>query len=103
MRRNPDKERAYPTWNLAKQLHGEGKLTPVRALFAAPSKPVEELCDLRNDPHEVANLAAAEQRQRLESMRGLLDGWLAEASDEGVRREDPVATYEGYLGAGGEK
>ncbi|MFN7938090.1 MAG: sulfatase [Bryobacteraceae bacterium] len=99
MQPNPYKEREYPTWNLVKQLHAEGKLNAVQSLFAAPSKPVEELYDLQNDPHEVANLAAAgEHASRLKAMRAELDGWLAEVGDYGVRMEDPVAIYESYFG-----
>ena len=99
MQPNPYKEREYPTWNLVKQLHAEGKLNAVQSLFAAPSKPVEELYDLASDPHEVVNLAsAAEHASRLKAMRAELDAWLAEVGDYGVRMEDPVAIYESYFG-----
>lgn len=35
----------------------KGELTPEQERFFAPSKPEVELFDLRNDPHEVTNLA----------------------------------------------
>src|SRR5688572_18962546 len=58
MQPNPYKEREYPAWNLVKQLKAAGKLNAVQSLFAAGSKPVEELYDLESDPHEVKNLAS---------------------------------------------
>lgn len=97
MQANPYKEREYPTWNLVKQLHREAKLTPEQALFAAESKPVEELYDLQDDPHEVRNLAVeAAQRDRLLTMRRRLDAWMAETKDRGGEMEDPVPIYEDY-------
>jgi len=39
---NAYKERSYPMLNLMKELHAQGKLTPVQALFMAPRKPDED-------------------------------------------------------------
>jgi len=99
MQANPYKEKQYPTWNLVKQLKAEGKLTPEQALFAADHKPVEELYDLENDPHEVRNLAAdAAHNERLRAMRKLLDECIEQTGDQGRIMEDPVPIYENYFG-----
>ncbi len=104
MQRNPYKERDYPTWNLVKKLKAEGKLNAVQALFAADAKPVEELYDLQNDPHEIRNLAEEPaQKQRLVTMRRRLDEWVAKTGDQGAVMEDPVAIYEDYFGTKGKK
>lgn len=39
-----------------RRLHAEGKLTEEQALFMASEKPVEELYDIVQDPHELKNL-----------------------------------------------
>ncbi len=94
MQANPYKEKEYPTWNLVKQLHRQGKLNAVQSLFVADSKPVEELYDLQADPHEVNNLAKApQQAERLKRMRGMVDNWVAETGDKGYIMEDPVEIY----------
>jgi arylsulfatase A-like enzyme len=54
---NKYKETSYPVWNLLKELHKEGKLTPAQERLCAPTMPAEELYDLERDPHEIDNLA----------------------------------------------
>jgi arylsulfatase A-like enzyme len=101
MQHNPYKERSYPTWNLVKQLHQEGKLSPEADLFAAAMKPFEELYDLTTDPFELKNLASGPTysacRATLKELRGLLDDWL-KATDRGTTYEDPVDIFHGYWG-----
>jgi len=81
---NRYKERSYPMLPLMKQLHSEGKLTPVQALFMAPRKPDEELYDVRNDPYEIRNLAdSAKHQKTLKKMRAILDKWIKDTSDKG--------------------
>jgi arylsulfatase A-like enzyme len=81
---NAYKEKSYPVWNLLKELHAEGKLTPVQEVLCAPTMPAEELYDLENDPHEIVNLAAtpefAETNKRL---RKVLDDWINTTNDQG--------------------
>src|SRR5262249_11469847 len=60
---NAYKERSYPVWNLLKELHVQGKLTPAQAFLTAPTMPAEELYDLDNDPHEINNLATSSQSE----------------------------------------
>lgn len=55
------------------------------AVFFAPEKPVEELYDTANDPHEVNNLAgSAEHGRTLVRMRAAHQEWMRETSDLGV-------------------
>ena len=99
MQENPYKEKEYPTWNLVKELHREGKLNAVQSLFAADRKPVEELYDLKADAHEVRNLAVDKAHaDRLLSMRKLLDNWLADVGDKGDVMENPIDIYQSYYG-----
>jgi arylsulfatase A-like enzyme len=81
---NAYKERSYPMLNLMKELHAEGKLTPVQALFMAPRKPDEELYDIQKDPYEIHNLAnSPKYQQTLEKMRRILEKWIEDTSDMG--------------------
>jgi hypothetical protein len=78
--------------NLMKELHAQGKLTPVQALFMAPRKPDEELYDIKNDPYEINNLSASpEQQQSLKKMRAILERWIEETGDMGQFPEKPSA------------
>ena len=83
---NAYKERAYPVWNLLKELHAEGKLTPAQAFLCQPRMPEEELYDLTSDPFEIHNLAASavpEHRAALGKLRATLDQWIEETHDMG--------------------
>lgn len=85
---NAYKERQYPVLNLMKQLHAEGKLTPDQARFMAPTRPDEELYDLKADPHELRNLAALPaHRSTLNDLRRRLDRWINETRDQGATPE----------------
>ncbi|WP_020533098.1 sulfatase family protein [Flexithrix dorotheae] len=46
-----------PAVHAMRKLKFEGKLNADEAYFFSPTKPVEELYDLENDPHELKNLA----------------------------------------------
>ena len=84
---NAYKERAYPGWNLMKELHAQGKLTPEQAFLCQPHMPEEELYDLENDPHEILNLATSknpEHQDVLRRMRELLDAWISDTQDQGA-------------------
>ena len=100
MQHNAYKENGYPTWNLVKELTKAGTITPLEAaLFAAPTKPIEELYDLAADPHEVKNLASVRAHAAtLKQLRGLVDGFVRDY-DRGTAYEDPVEIYRGYNGA----
>lgn len=80
----------YETIWVMKKLHAEGKLTPAQARLLEPRRPVEELYDLKSDPHEVHNLAESPQHQEiLKQMRLALDRWMLEIDDRGRFPEDP--------------
>lgn len=92
MQPNNYKEKQYPMWNLLKELHAQGKLSPAQALFVAPTKPAEELYDLEKDPYELHNLAALPaQQQRLRDMRAILEKWIKDTDDKGQYAEAPEA------------
>ena len=81
---NRYKERSYPMLSLMKELHSQGKLTPVQALFMAPQKPTEELYDIRNDPYEIRNLVDSQEHLKtLKNMRKILDKWIKDTGDKG--------------------
>jgi len=96
---NAYKERQYPVWNLLKQLHAEGKLTPAQESLCQPTLPPEELYDLEADPDEIHNLASSdrpETRAALERLRRVLDRWIDETNDQGRTFESPaVAAAQG--------
>jgi N-sulfoglucosamine sulfohydrolase len=83
---NEYKERSYPVWNLLKQLDAQGKLTPMQKVLTAPTMPAEELYDLDNDPHEIANLATSDKPEHqvvLKRLREALERWIEETDDQG--------------------
>lgn len=72
------------TTNVWFQKYKDGDLNEAQSLFWKPH-PHEELFDLRNDPHEINNLAgSAEHREELIRLRKLLDAKMAEIDDLGV-------------------
>ena len=99
---NEYKERSYPVWNLLKQLHADGQLTPVQEILCAPTMPAEELYDLLADPHEVRNLANSPQHQAtLIRLRSALEDWIAATHDQGATLEPPeLATRKGVMKPG---
>ncbi|HWI58446.1 MAG TPA: sulfatase [Bacillota bacterium] len=87
---NAYKEKQYPVWNLLKELHAQGKLTPAQAFLCQPTMPSEELYDLEADPYEIHNLAASiqpEHQVALKRLRGVLDRWIEETNDQGRQFE----------------
>jgi len=85
---NEYKEKQYPVWNLLKELHTAGKLTPLQAALCAPQMPAEELYDLDADPHETKNLVtSAEHKSVLQRLRAELEGWIKDSNDQGRELE----------------
>lgn len=74
--------KALREWNEA------GKLTSTQQLLFRNVRPPEELYDLKNDPHEIHNLAAVPKFDgKLKEMRGRLDRWMEETDDKGRQPE----------------
>lgn len=91
---NQYKETQYPVWNLIKELHAQGKLTPEQDVLAQPAMPAEELYDLTTDPFEMHNLAASTKpghQEALKRLSGVLDQWMIEINDQGRTPESPEA------------
>ncbi|WP_010587843.1 sulfatase family protein [Schlesneria paludicola] len=86
-----------------RQLHAQGQLPQLtETLLFAPTRPPEELYDLREDPFETKNLAGDSGSQSvLLDLRGRLDRWMDETRDQG-RQPESEALYDSdmavYLG-----
>ncbi len=83
-----------------RRLMAEDKLPPAsHAHFAAAKKPVEELYDLENDPHEIKNLADdPSYKTQLTAMRKKLRSWMLETRDMGLIPEGIILEREEKLG-----
>lgn len=87
---NQYKETAYPVWNLLKELHAAGKLTPLQARLCAPTMPAEELYDTQLDPFETVNLAGdANHAQVQVRLKIALETWIEQTKDQGKTLEPP--------------
>lgn len=72
-----------------RRLNALGQLTAPAAAFMAPRKPVEELYDLQQDPHEIHNLIDRAPQQPelqavLERLRDAHRRWVFETRDTGL-------------------
>lgn len=74
-----------PTMQEMRRLNAAGKLVGPQKQYFEETKPVEELYDTVNDPHEVHNLAGDPQyRDTLERMRKVHLQWTKETGDVGL-------------------
>jgi arylsulfatase A-like enzyme len=68
-----------------RRLFVEGKLDPIQARVLVPTRPVEELYDLENDPQEINNLADSPQHgNTLKRMGAILMKHMLETNDMGL-------------------
>jgi N-sulfoglucosamine sulfohydrolase len=84
--KNNYKETQYPVWNLLKELHAAGKLTPAQEFLCQARLPDEELYDLETDPHQINNLAQSDQpnhQAAIKKLRQALEQWIVEVDDQG--------------------
>jgi arylsulfatase A-like enzyme len=85
---NNYKDTAYPPLAVMRQLREQGELSGPPAQFLSARRPAEELYDLANDPHEVANLIdSPSHREPLVKLRSRLDEWIARTGDLGEKPE----------------
>lgn len=78
------KKLQYPATTLMALMHSQSQLTPEQTLFMAAKRPAEELYDLKNDPHELHNLASdPSQSETLKKLRRLLEQWIKTSKDLG--------------------
>ena len=74
-----------------RELFKQGKLAKEQSLWLQPTKPSEELYDLKKDPFELINLAALpEMQDTLVHYRNLLNKWMKETNDLGRIPEDEL-------------
>jgi len=74
-----------PTMQEMRRLNAEGKLKGPQKQYFEETKPVEELYDTLNDPHEVENLADnPKYKSVLERMRRVHKEWVKETGDVGL-------------------
>lgn len=83
-----------------RRLHRAGKLSPAAKLFMADTKPLEELYDLDEDPHEINNLASsAAHKDVLERLRAAHAKWMVETRDTGLLPEPDMRERADKLGS----
>ena len=83
-----------PTLQVMRKLHAAGKLNDTQELFFAPRKPIEELYDTENDPHEVHNLANDPAYQEvLLRMRIAHQSWFNRVGDVGLIPEPMIDAW----------
>ncbi|MCH7558703.1 MAG: sulfatase-like hydrolase/transferase [Planctomycetes bacterium] len=74
-----------PTMQEMRRLNAEGKLKGPQKQYFEETKPVEELYDTLNDPHEVKNLADnPKYKSVLKRMRRVHQEWMKETGDMGL-------------------
>jgi N-sulfoglucosamine sulfohydrolase len=85
------KESSYPGLPLVRILAARGELTPVEAVWLAPTRPEIEFYDLDNDPSGVHNAAhVQEHAARLATLKRCLDNWITKSGDTGVIGDPPT-------------
>jgi uncharacterized sulfatase len=68
-----------------------GKMTPKQLGYAAERKPIEELYDTQNDPHQISNLAASDAHREIKlRLRTKLREWSLKTRDLGFLTEPDV-------------
>lgn len=73
------------------KMRDEGTLNDIQMQWFRPAKPIEELFDTANDPHEVNNLAANPAYvEKLAELRAEHDRWIVDIDDKGLV---PEAVY----------
>jgi arylsulfatase A-like enzyme len=100
-----DYKDSKPFLPVLRDLHAQGKLSPLQEeILFSPTRPAEELYEVRADPFETRNLAGdPEFQSNLETLRARLDRWMVETRDRGPESEhayDANLAYELGTAAG---
>jgi len=78
-------------WTVSQKLRkmaSAGELNDVQMQFFGPNKPAEELYDLKNDPHEIHNLAKdPKYAKELALHQKMLGNWITQTGDQGQQAE----------------
>ena len=73
------------------RLNDQGELNPNQEQWFRQQKPLEELFDIENDPHELQNLAEdPAYSDKLNELRTELDSWLSDFEDLGFKPEEEL-------------
>ncbi len=84
--------KAFPFMPELRKLQKQGRLSAVQEAFLSPTRPIEELYDLQNDPHETKNLAGERRHRKvLKEYREVLEDWIRASDDKGEYPESDVA------------
>ncbi|NOR73545.1 MAG: sulfatase-like hydrolase/transferase [Draconibacterium sp.] len=68
-----------------RELFNNGKLNELQSRFYQPTRPVEELYDIVNDPFQINNLAKdVNYKSELTNLRKQLYNWMTETNDPGL-------------------
>jgi len=82
-----------------RRLHEEGKLPPAAEYYFSSSKPVEELYDTWNDPHEINNIAEDPKHTKtLKKLRQSHLNWVKSTRDTGLIAEPILVEREKKIG-----
>lgn len=89
------KKLQYPVLTLMKVMHQQGRWN---TLFMSDTRPEEELYDLRNDPHEMHNLAAdPKYAKQLLHLRSALNKWMQDTRDQGGTDESKTVDMDALM------
>ncbi|MFA6241644.1 MAG: sulfatase-like hydrolase/transferase [Candidatus Hydrogenedentales bacterium] len=85
---------SWPIMQELRRVHEAGGLNESQGLFFRDGKPLEELYDTENDPHELSNLAEdPKHADVLQGLRKELDAWLDGAKDLGFVPETELEKW----------
>ena len=83
-----------------RRAEAEGTLTKTMALWSAATKPAEELYFVRDDPHEINNVAKDPRyREKLVELRAALTAWQNDVGDIGLIPEAEIEIQEVAAGS----
>jgi len=86
----------YPAGKELWDAHAARRLSEIQKDVFLKPRPEEELYDVRNDPHQLHNLAGDAQRADVQShLRGVLDRWTKETGDSVQKNRTPSVSVLG--------